>query len=1439
MSQSSFVKCHHVYEPQREDELKLNIGDVVEVTSKEFDTWWVGKNLSTQQSGWFPTNFVTPTEKPEIESEVTESRLPPQQLPPPPPPDSPEQPISQPESEPAQEKPKPQLTKGNSLAEVKHDYEAQASDELTLEKGAIVTILEEVDGWCKGDLNGHVGLFPANFVSRIESKPIDEATEGEHEGEEAQAKPKGFKLAAYGVKQGGIGSLFSGGIPSLKKSNRHSLDASQHQIPAQETANEQPATPPKKSIPLPPPPQPEPEEVAASKPPSSLPPVPQEPEKPEPPRVSTDSSVGRQSIEEPTSPSSKRKSGFGSFRPPIPKIPIPKFPSLPKKSVPAVPAEVKTAPSPSSQPSTEPVAEPAQPISPRAPHAKVPLPPIPSSLPPSSPDAGTPPPPPQVPHVRSPLPPVPQEEPQISVPLPSIPQRQAHIRSPLPPVPQVPHFDSPSGSVEVPVISPESGSEHVEELHQHSGEHEPSEPEVTQEAPELDESTSQETVKPDNDEEEKSEKAPHAPEHSGPKLALVEDDFDAQSSSHLTLRKGGVVTILEQGEDWWRGEMNGKIGLFPPHLVKLIEQPAGEADHSSGNAPRGGFRLAAYGVKQGGIGGLFAGGMPKLRKTGRRMGSDEPSAASNEAGPTHPASAPVPASAPQLPVAPSRSSPHEPLPSAPQLSRSSTHESVPTVPTRSSTHEFVPQLPTVPARSSTHESVPQVSSAPSRTSIYESEPEVPISPRSDAREATPPVPSVPSRTSTRESLPQVPSIPSRSSYYAPESEPEPQGQRFSRASTHESLPQVPSVPSRTSTYEPKSPVQSSPHSNYEAQTQSPNIPSRTSIHESMPQVPSIPSRTTSDSSFAHAEFSDALDSARQLPQPPVRSESDDLHPQPRDGGVEPEVLPAVPARSEISPQIPSRVTRPTPASPSSQEPASHSIPSRSSMYSIDSEHSGMENALPTARNVPEIEADPEAPEPAPSSRTSFYRMDTPHSPTPGRSGSYGVEPHSPTTPLPSGNGSQTELPMPTGLPHRESNQEMSLPSPPRRTPSVGSGSEPSQRNSFHGSPARRSIHENMIASPRSTQEEVPELREETIPAVGSDEEGEKESKLSLKSENDEFYEASSDLEIPHEPEPTPNIATPRYADGEASISTNLDQVDRALESKSLEDQQKRNIDQVEPTFTPDDRHKKQELGSPEETSTPEASGSVVTDELAKPEGDAGLAEELETTAEESKEEVDQQVPEESVASLPALPEVQPLSSLTKGRPLRTKRKPTPVARDAVTSQTQLLEKAIEEDTVQDETKEVEKPAVVEPVKSREIPEETPDTTEQEEQPRLIKPSALRGQATPFAKLSFGKSGVPVLPSKSGHVGELGRRIGSGNLDSGRGESTSTADTAPRKFGGVAGAAQALALGELENKMRAWMKEEMDKLREELVEERNARIRLEEELRELKESRAQE
>ncbi|CAG8460571.1 28159_t:CDS:2 [Gigaspora margarita] len=107
------------------------------------------------------------------------------------------------------------------LAKVEYDYQAKDSDELSLDQGDVVTVLEQIDkGWWKGDLNGKVGLFPANHVKLIE---VPVKTDGDEEAENAENQghlPR--KLKTYGVRPGGIGSLFSGGVMSLKNKRSQS-----------------------------------------------------------------------------------------------------------------------------------------------------------------------------------------------------------------------------------------------------------------------------------------------------------------------------------------------------------------------------------------------------------------------------------------------------------------------------------------------------------------------------------------------------------------------------------------------------------------------------------------------------------------------------------------------------------------------------------------------------------------------------------------------------------------------------------------------------------------------------------------------------------------------------------------------------------------------------------------------------------------------------------------------------------------------------------------------------------------------------------------------------------------------------------------------------------------------------------------------------------------
>ncbi|CAF0866204.1 unnamed protein product [Didymodactylos carnosus] len=51
---------------------------------------------------------------------------------------------------------------------VNYDYTARADDEISINSGDIITVLEKrPDGWYRGELGGQVGLFPGNFVEEI------------------------------------------------------------------------------------------------------------------------------------------------------------------------------------------------------------------------------------------------------------------------------------------------------------------------------------------------------------------------------------------------------------------------------------------------------------------------------------------------------------------------------------------------------------------------------------------------------------------------------------------------------------------------------------------------------------------------------------------------------------------------------------------------------------------------------------------------------------------------------------------------------------------------------------------------------------------------------------------------------------------------------------------------------------------------------------------------------------------------------------------------------------------------------------------------------------------------------------------------------------------------------------------------------------------------
>lgn len=47
----------------------------------------------------------------------------------------------------------------------------------------------------------------------------------------------------------------------------------------------------------------------------------------------------------------------------------------------------------------------------------------------------------------------------------------------------------------------------------------------------------------------------------------------AKKDNHLNFNKSDVITVLEQQDMWWFGEVQGQRGWFPKFYVKLISGP--------------------------------------------------------------------------------------------------------------------------------------------------------------------------------------------------------------------------------------------------------------------------------------------------------------------------------------------------------------------------------------------------------------------------------------------------------------------------------------------------------------------------------------------------------------------------------------------------------------------------------------------------------------------------------------------------------------------------------------------------------------------------------------------------------------------------------------------------------------------------------------------------
>ncbi len=62
--------------------------------------------------------------------------------------------------------------------------------------------------------------------------------------------------------------------------------------------------------------------------------------------------------------------------------------------------------------------------------------------------------------------------------------------------------------------------------------------------------------------------------HSGPRCVAL-FDYEGEEEDELTFSQGDVIALLELiGQEWGRGQIHGRIGIFPLNFTEVVEPPA-------------------------------------------------------------------------------------------------------------------------------------------------------------------------------------------------------------------------------------------------------------------------------------------------------------------------------------------------------------------------------------------------------------------------------------------------------------------------------------------------------------------------------------------------------------------------------------------------------------------------------------------------------------------------------------------------------------------------------------------------------------------------------------------------------------------------------------------------------------------------------------------------
>jgi len=58
--------------------------------------------------------------------------------------------------------------------------------------------------------------------------------------------------------------------------------------------------------------------------------------------------------------------------------------------------------------------------------------------------------------------------------------------------------------------------------------------------------------------------------------------YQPQNEDELQFHKGSVINVVNKDDpDWWKGELNGAVGMFPSNYVSPLAEAMGQGQASS------------------------------------------------------------------------------------------------------------------------------------------------------------------------------------------------------------------------------------------------------------------------------------------------------------------------------------------------------------------------------------------------------------------------------------------------------------------------------------------------------------------------------------------------------------------------------------------------------------------------------------------------------------------------------------------------------------------------------------------------------------------------------------------------------------------------------------------------------------------------------------------